>query len=42
MRQENEREVQGKVNGTVVRPVLMYGAEIWVLKKTQENKLEVP
>ena len=26
---------------TVVRPALMYGAETWVLKKAQENKLEV-
>ena len=26
---------------TVVGPALVYGAETWVLKKVQENKLEV-
>ena len=41
MRQENEREDQGKVYRTVVRPTLMYGAETWALKRAQENKLEV-
>ena len=41
VRQENEREDQGKVYRTVVRPALVYGAEIWALKKAQENKLEV-
>ena len=41
VRQENEREDQGKVYRTVVRPALMYGAETWALKKAQENKLEV-
>ena len=41
MRQENEREDQGKVYRTVVRPALMYGAETWALKKAQEKKLEV-
>ena len=32
---------KGKVYRTVVRPALMYGTEIWALKKAQENKLEV-
>ena len=41
VRQENERENQGKVYRTEVRPALMYGAETWALKKAQENKLEV-
>ena len=41
VRQENDREDQGKVYRTVVRPALMYGAETWVWKKTQEKKLEV-
>ena len=39
MRQENEREDQGKVYRTVVRPALMYGADTWALKKAKENKL---
>ena len=34
-------KIKGKVYRTVVRPALMYGAEIWALKKAQENKLEV-
>ena len=41
MRQENERKYQGKVYRTVVRPVLMYGAETWALKKAQEKKFDV-
>ena len=41
VRQENEREDQGKVYRTVVRPALMYGAVTWALKKAQEKKLEV-
>ena len=41
VRQENEREDQGKVYRTVVRPALMYRAETWALEKAQENKLEV-
>ena len=41
VRQENEREDQGKVYRTVVRPALMYRAETWALKKAQEKKLEV-
>ena len=36
MRQENEREDRGKVYRTVLRPALMYGAEL-----AQEHKLEV-
>ena len=32
--------VKGKVYKTVVRPAMMYGAEIWALKKAQE-KLDV-
>ena len=34
-------KIKGKVNRTVVRPALMYGAETWALKKAQETKLEV-
>ena len=34
-------KIKGKVHITVVRPVLMYGAETWALKKEQEMKLEV-
>ena len=41
VRQENEREDRRKVYRTVVRPALVYGAEIWALKKEQEKKLEV-
>ena len=33
--------LKGKVYKTVVRPAMMYGAEAWPLKKTQERKLEV-
>ena len=41
VRQENEREIKGKVYRTVARPALVYGADIWALKKAQEKKLEV-
>ena len=41
VRQENEREDQGKVYRTVVRPALMYRAETRALKKAKERKLEV-
>ena len=41
VRQENERENQGKVYSAVIRPALMYRAETWALKKAQERKLEV-
>ena len=34
-------KIKGKVYRTVVRSVLMYGAETWALTKAQENKLEV-
>ena len=34
-------KIKGKVYRPVVRPALMYGAETWALKKTQEKKLEV-
>ena len=34
-------KLKGKVYKTVVRPAMMYGAETWPLKKTQERKLEV-
>ena len=34
-------QIKGKEYRTVVRPALMYGAEIWALKKAQQNKLEV-
>ena len=33
-------EIIGKMYRTVVRPALVYGAETWALKKTQEKKLE--
>ena len=33
--------VKGKVYKTVVRPAMMYGAEIWAVKKAQEKKLDV-
>ena len=32
---------KGKVHKTVVRPAMMYGAEMWAIKKTQEKKLDV-
>ena len=41
VRQENEREDQGKAYRTVVTPALMYWAETWALKKAQEKKVEV-
>ncbi len=41
VRQENEREDQGKVYRTVVRPALRYRADTRALKKAQERKLEV-
>ena len=33
--------VKGKVYKTVVRPAMMYGAETWAVKKSQEKKLDV-
>ena len=33
--------VKGKVYKKVVRPAMMYGAETWEVKKTQEKKLDV-
>ena len=33
--------VNGKVYKTAVRPAMMYGAEIWAVKKAQEKKLDV-
>ena len=33
--------VKGKLYKTVVRPAIMYGAETWTVKKTQEKKLDV-
>ena len=33
--------VKGKVYKTVVRPAMIYGAEAWPIKKTQEKKLDV-
>ena len=39
-RRMNEK-INGKVYRTVVRPALVYGAEIWALKEAQEKKLEV-
>ena len=32
--------VKGKVYKTVVRPAIMYGAETWSIKKSQEKKLD--
>ena len=34
-------KLKGKVHKTVVRPTMMYGAETWAIKKTQEKKLDV-
>ena len=34
-------KIKGNVCRTVVRPALVYGAEIMALKNAQENKLEV-
>lgn len=33
--------VKGKVFKSVVRPIILYGAETWPIRKAQENKLEV-
>ena len=33
--------VKGKVYKTVVRPAMMYGAEMWAVKKAHEKKLDV-
>ena len=33
--------VKGKVYKTVVRPAMVYGAEAWPIKKSQEKKLDV-
>ena len=33
--------VKGKVYKTVVRPAMLYGAETWAVRKTQEMKLDV-
>ena len=33
--------VKGKVYKTVVRPAMMYSAEIWAVKEAQEKKLDV-
>ena len=33
--------VKGKVYKTVLRPIIMYGAETWAVKKAQEKKLDV-
>ena len=33
--------VEDKVYNTVVRTAMMYGAETWTVKKTQEKKLDV-
>ena len=41
VRQENEREDQGKAYRTVVTPALIYWADTWALKKAQEKKAEV-
>ena len=32
---------QGKVYKTVVRPAMMYDAEMWAVNKVQEKKLDV-
>ncbi|XP_068209188.1 uncharacterized protein [Palaemon carinicauda] len=31
----------GKVHRTVVRPAMMYGAETWAMKETEEKKMDV-
>ena len=34
-------KVNGKVYKTVVRTLMMYGAETWAVKKAQDKKLDV-
>ena len=34
-------KLKGKVHKALVRPAMMYGAETWAIKKTQEKKLDV-
>ena len=41
MRPKNKFESQRESIQTVVRPAIMYGAETWTVKKTQEKKLDV-
>ena len=41
VRPKNKFESQGEVYKTVVRPAMMYGAEMWAVKKAQEKKLDV-
>ena len=38
---KNKLEDKGEVYKTVVRPAVMYGAEIWAVKKAQQKKLDV-
>ena len=41
VRQEDEREDQGEVYRTVVRPALMYGGRNMGVEEAQEKKFEV-
>ena len=34
-------KLKGKVNRTVVRPAMLYGAETWATTKRQESRIEV-
>ena len=34
-------KIKGKVNKTIVRPEMVYGAETWAVKKAHEKKMEV-
>ena len=41
VRQKTKCDSQGEVYKTVVRPAIVYGAEMLAVKKSQETKLEV-
>ena len=41
MTDESIPRIKEKAYNTVVRTAMMYGAETWTVKKTQEKKLDV-